>query len=300
VSAERGGLAGFAGRAEIAFGIFRRRLDAAEREEVDFLYIAGAEVVYGVAAVMTGLAILAIASARTPAHQPLKAARGLSMMIEGLRYVRDNKLVLGAISLDLVVVFFGGATALLPVFARDVLGVGTEGLGALRAAPAMGAAMVAFVFATRPLARRVGKWMFGAILVYGLSMLVFGLSSIFFLSLIALAVGGAADMVSVYVRQSLIQLATPDGMRGRVSSVSFIFISASNELGEFESGVAARFLGPVGAVLLGGVVAVATAGLWVRIFPQLWAADRIEETEEVATGASPTSKPEGAAAESSA
>ena len=181
------------------------------------------------------------------------------MIFAGLRYVRDNKIVLGAISLDLVVVFFGGVTALLPVFARDILHVGTEGLGFLRAAPALGAGIVAFLLATRPLSRRVGLWMLGAVAIYGAAMLGFAVSTLFWVSMGMLAITGAADMISVFVRQSLIQLATPDAMRGRVSSVSFIFISGSNELGEFESGVAARFLGPVGAVLLGGTVAILTA-----------------------------------------
>lgn len=243
------------------------------------LFAFGAEVVFGTAFTMTVAAIIAIAFAATPAHVPDKAARGFAMAIEGLRYVRDNKLVLGAISLDLVVVFFGGAIALLPVFARDILGIGAEGLGLLRAAPAMGAAVIAAGFAWRPLTRRVGKWMFGSIVIYGLAMLVFGLSTVFWLSMLALAISGAADMISVYVRASLIQLATPDRMRGRVSSVSYIFISASNELGEFESGVAARLLGPIGAVLLGGVVAVGTAGLWIRLFPALWRADRISDVD---------------------
>ncbi len=246
-----------------------------------FLYLAGAQAVYGVAAAMTLLAVVVILMMKTPRHEPAKNARGLAMMREGLAYVRDNRLVLGAISLDLVVVFFGGAVALLPVFAKDILGVGAGGLGLLRAAPAAGAVIVAAALAAAPLKRRVGRWMFGAIAVYGLSMLAFGLSTMFWLSMLALAISGAADMISVYVRQSLIQLSTPDYMKGRVASVSFIFISASNELGEFESGVAARFLGPVGAVLLGGGVALTAAGLWTRVFSELWRADEIERTEEI-------------------
>ena len=242
-----------------------------------FLFILGAEVVYGVASAMIAIAILVIAFAKTPVHTPKADARGFAMVIEGLKYVRDNKTVLGAISLDLVVVFFGGAIALLPVFAKDILHVGAEGLGLLRAAPAFGAALVALFLASAPLKRRVGRWMFGAIAIYGVSMLVFGASTAMWLSLITLAIGGGADMVSVYVRQSLIQLATPENMRGRVSSVSFIFISASNELGEFESGVAARFLGPVGAVFLGGGVALITAGLWIKLFPQLWTANGFQD-----------------------
>lgn len=245
------------------------------------LYVLGPQVVYSVSVVMVVMAIIAISTAKTPKHEPVAGARGFAMMLEGLRYVRDNKIVLGAISLDLVVVLFGGVTALLPVFARDVLHIGAEGLGVLRASPAVGAAFVAFALAIRPLSRRVGAWMLGAIAIYGLGTLIFALSGQFWLSAAALAITGAADMISVYVRQSLIQFATPDAMRGRVSSVSFIFISASNELGEFESGVAARFLGPVGAVVLGGAVAIATAAAWFKLFPQLAQADRLEDTPEI-------------------
>ncbi|MEQ8178024.1 MAG: MFS transporter, partial [Amphiplicatus sp.] len=241
------------------------------------LYIGGPHAVYWAAAAMIATSIGAIATAETPKQKRIEGVNGVAMAIEGLRYVRDNKIVLGAISLDLVVVLFGGATALLPIFARDILHVGSEGLGALRAAPAAGAALIAFMLATKPLSRQVGPWMLGAVAIYGAAMLAFAFSTLFWLSLAALAISGAADMISVYVRQSLIQFATPDGMRGRVSSVSFIFISASNELGEFESGVAARFLGPVGAVVLGGIVALATAAAWLKLFPQLSRANRFED-----------------------
>ncbi|NNE41614.1 MAG: MFS transporter [Marinicaulis sp.] len=242
-----------------------------------FLYIAGPDVVYAVAGVMTVIAIGLFSLAKTPKHEPDNSKRSLALIFEGIRYVRDNKIVLGAISLDLVVVFFGGVTALLPVFARDILHIGAEGLGILRAAPAAGAVVVAFLLARRSLTRKVGTWMLGAIAVYGVAMLGFAFSKLFWLSCAALVVTGAADMISVYVRQSLIQLATPDKMRGRVSSVSFIFISASNELGEFESGVAARFLGPVGAVILGGCVSLACAASWFKFFPGLAKADRFED-----------------------
>lgn len=242
-----------------------------------FLYIGGPQLVYGMGAVLVVIAVTSLLTARTPAHVPNKQVRGLAMVFEGLRYVRDNKIVLGSISLDLVVVFFGGVTALLPVFARDVLHIGTEGLGFLRAAPAIGAGLVALMLAVKPFNRRVGFWMLSAIGVYGMAMLGFALSPYFWLSMLMLAITGAADMVSMYVRSSVMQLATPDGMRGRVSSVSFIFVSASNELGEFESGVAARFLGPVGAVLLGGVVSIFAAGAWIKLFPALARADRFED-----------------------
>ncbi|MEM6414807.1 MAG: MFS transporter [Pseudomonadota bacterium] len=259
-----------------------------------FIYALGPEYVHGTASLMSLIAIMSLSFAKTPKHKPVENARGVSMVIDGLRYIRDNKIVLGAISLDLVVVFFGGAIALLPVFAKDILGVGADGLGLLRAAPAVGAAFVALSFTIKPLTRNIGKWMFAAIVVYGASTLIFGLSNIFLLSLVALGVGGSADMISVYVRSSLVQLATPDEMRGRVSSVSFIFISASNELGEFESGVAARFLGPIGAVILGGTVAILTAGVWTRLFPQLWNADKIEDTETFLSQETPQSSRIGA------
>ena len=224
------------------------------------LYILGPSTVYLVSAGLLLLATLAIATARTPSHEKIVGQSGWKMTLQGLRYVRDNKIVLGAISLDLVVVLFGGATALLPVFARDVLMTDTVG-------------------------------MLGAIAVYGIAMIGFALSTVLLLSLIALAITGAADMISVFIRQSIIQLATPMNMRGRVSSVEFIFISASNELGEFESGVAARFLGPIGAVLMGGVLALVTAAAWFKLFPQLARTDELEHVEEDSGDATGTGKP---------
>jgi len=246
------------------------------------LAVGGLNLVYSSAFCLIAFAIVAIATAKTPAHEKLNNARGLDMVFEGLRYIGRNKIVLGAISLDLFVVFFGGVVALLPVFARDVLQVGEAGLGFLAAAPAIGALTVAFLLARRPLERHVGAWMFWAVGIFGAATLVFGFSTIFWVSFAALVVTGAADEISVYVRASLIQLATPDEMKGRVTSVSFIFISASNELGDFQSGVAARFLGPVGAVLFGGVVAIGVGLLWIKLFPQLARADRFETVEEQA------------------
>lgn len=246
------------------------------------LAFGGLNMVYAVAFALISFAILSIATAKTPPHQKLNNARGLDMVFEGVRYIGRNKIVLGAISLDLFVVFFGGVVALLPVFARDILQVGEAGLGFLAAAPALGAVTVAFLLARRPLERRVGAWMFWAVGIFGAATLVFGLSTIFWVSFAALIVTGAADEISVYVRASLIQLATPDEMKGRVTSVSFIFISASNELGDFQSGVAARLLGPVGAVLFGGVAAITVGLLWTKLFPQLARADSFEGVEEQA------------------
>lgn len=249
---------------------------------VGLLYLAGAQVVYGSAAVVSLIALVNFWLINAPQQEPIEGDSRRAMIIDGLRYVLNNRIVLGAISLDLVVVFFGGVTALLPVFARDILHVGSEGLGILRASPALGAALVGLFLASRGIRSKVGMWMLGAIVVYGLATYGFAFSNLLWLSCLMLAITGAADMISVYVRSSLIQLATPDAMRGRVSSVAFIFIAASNELGEFESGVAARFLGPVGAVVLGGSVALCSVGLWLKAFPQLARADRFDDVESLA------------------
>src|SRR5262249_7393002 len=213
------------------------------------------------------------------------------------RYVWANKIVLGAISLDLIVVLLAGAVALLPVFARDILHAGPSELGVLRSAMGAGAAIVALGLAIAPLRKRVGYWMFGATIVFGLATIVFGLSTNIWLTATALAIAGGVDMISVYVRQSLIQLATPDAMRGRVSAVSFVFISASNEFGDFESGVMARILGPVLAVVTGGVGAVIASATWMKLFPQLTNADGCESPPEggAKIQPSPEAKPATAA-----
>lgn len=192
-----------------------------------------------------------------------------AQMVEGLRYVRYNRLVLGAISLDLFAVLLGGATAMLPVFARDILHAGPEGLGHLRAAPAIGATLTATFFAVRPLKHNVGIKMLTAVGAFGGATILFGFSRSMPLSLACLAVLGAADMFSVYVRQSLIQLYTPDEMRGRVGAVSSLFISASNELGEAESGFLGALIGPVPAVIAGGFGAILVVMLWSWWFPEL-------------------------------
>lgn len=198
-----------------------------------------------------------------------RARHPIRQMIDGLHYVRTNRLVLAAITLDLFAVFLAGATALLPVYARDILQVGPEGLAQLGAAPAVGATATALLFSFRPLKTNVGAKMLWAVVVFGAATIVFGLSRSMPLSLVALAVVGSADMFSVYVRQSLIQLHTPDAMRGRVGAVSQLTISASNELGEAESGFLAALIGPVAAVVAGGVGAVAITLLYARRFPEL-------------------------------
>ena len=239
-----------------------------------FLFAADPAAPYVLATLLFAVALgalLMIGAVPRPERSELSPWRST---VEGLSYVRRNRIVLGAISLDLFAVLLGGATAMLPVFARDVLHVGVEGLGPLRAAPAAGAALTALWLTRRPLARHVGVTMFGCVALFGVATIVFAVSRSLALSLGALAVLGAADMVSVYVRSSLIQLHTPDAMRGRVSAVSMLFISASNELGEFESGLTAAWFGPVEAVLFGGIGAVLVTVAWALLFPELRRADR--------------------------
>ncbi len=194
---------------------------------------------------------------------------------EGLKYVWTTKIVLGAISLDLIVVLFAGVALLTPIFARDILNVGPEGFGLLRAAFGVGALSMAIYLARNPILRRGGLWMFGAVAAFGVCTIVFGLSKVAWISALALFIGGAADMISVNIRQTLIQLSTPDHMRGRVSSVSMLFIGASNELGEAYSGVMVRLLGPIGAAVFGGAGALAAVAGWARMFPTLRKADRL-------------------------
>ena len=220
-----------------------------------------------------------IAGATRPEPQSGSAA---AMIREGLAYIWREKIVFGAISLDLFAVLLGGAVALLPVFAEDVLKVGAHGFGLLRSGPALGAAVVAFWLGRRPIARHAGRWMFIAVAVFGVATLVFAVSRSLALSIAALAVLGAADMVSVFVRQSLVQIVTPDHMRGRVAAVSTLFIGASNELGEFETGVVARVLGPVGAAIFGGVGSLVVTGVWSQLFPQLRRADRLAAPKALA------------------
>ena len=208
----------------------------------------------------------------------------IARIIDGFAYVRRNRLVLASITLDLFAVLLAGSTALLPIFARDILHVGPTGLGALAAAMGVGAAATAIWFSIRPMDSNVGVKMLWSVVVFGLAVVVFGLSTNFLLSLAALAIGGSADMVSVYIRSSLIQLHTPDAMRGRVSAVSQLTVSASNELGEAESGILASLLGPVGAVVLGGAGAIVVTLLWARLFPELRLAKTFDPPEIPADG----------------
>ena len=237
---------------------------------------------FGFSGLLYGLSAVSVMMIRTngrPEHNP---GSRLALIREGLAYVWTNKIVFGSISLDLFAVLLGGATALLPVFAKDVLMVGPEGFGIMRAAPSIGAAVVAFWLARKPLERRAGHWMFGGVALFGLATIGFGLSKSLWLSVVMLILLGAGDMVSVFIRQTLVQIVTPDAMRGRVAAVSGLFIGASNELGEFESGLAARILGPVGAALFGGVGALIVTGAWAKMFPALRKADELHRPEEPA------------------
>lgn len=228
--------------------------------------------------VAAGLQALgAFAAGRLPPVQPPPGAIGWDALLGGLRYVRDTPILFACLSLDLFAVLLGGATALLPIYAQDVLQVGAQGYGVLRSAPAVGATAMAVLLARWPIQRRAGPRLFAAVAVFGLATMAFGLSRSFPLSVACLAVVGAADMVSVVVRQTLVQLRTPDHVRGRVSAVNFVFIGASNELGEFESGVAARWLGPVPAVVLGGLGTLAVVAVWAWRFPDLRRADRLDD-----------------------
>ncbi len=227
--------------------------------------------VFAVCALLGGAATPFVLAIRWPegrlgASEPNPAERSASA---GLRYIWSNKVVLGAISLDLFAVLLGGVTALLPIFARDILHVGPMGLGLLRAGPAVGAILVGMLLAVFPLKRRVGVKMFACVAGYGAATLVFALSTSYLVSMAALAALGAFDVVSMVVRQTLVQIATPNEMRGRVAAVNFLFIGASNQLGEFESGFAAAFLGAVGAAVLGGCGTLAIVAIWAVLFPHL-------------------------------
>ncbi len=204
----------------------------------------------------------------------------LAMILGGFTYVWANKLVLGAVSIDLLAVLFGGVMGLLPVFASDILHVGPDGLGLMRAMPAVGSLLVGLLLTQIATPRYMGPMFFGSLVLFGLSIVGFSLSETFWLSLLALGIYGAADMISVYIRQTLVQIATPDGMRGRVSAVNSVSINASNELGDFRAGVMAGGIGTVPAVLLGGVVTVGVTVLWWRLFPGIRRIDRLDDLVE--------------------
>lgn len=236
----------------------------------------GPALVYAIAACCS-LGALSFLATMPPLAAPRGAPPTWHSVLAGVRYVWNNQIVLGAISLDLFAVLLGGATALLPIYARDILRLGPLALGSLRSAPAFGAAATGIALAVRPIERRAGAKMLACVAVFGAATVVFGLSRSFLLSLAALAVVGASDMVSVVVRSSLVQLATPDAMRGRVSAVNMVFIGASNELGEFESGLTAQWLGAVASVVVGGVGTLLVVALWLWRFPRLGRVDRLHD-----------------------
>jgi MFS family permease len=213
---------------------------------------------------------------RTTEPEADKDAATADDIFAGVRFIRNNPAILGTISLDLFAVLFGGVTALLPIYARDILDAGPFGLGILRAAPAVGALFMTAILARHAINQRVGLRMFQAVIVFGVATIVFALSHWIWLSVVALAVLGAADTISVVIRFSLVQLSTPNDMRGRVGAVNFLFINASNYLGQFESGVAAALFGTIASAVIGGVATVAIALIWMRLFPSLRQVERLE------------------------
>jgi MFS family permease len=246
-----------------------------------FIYLLGPMFTYALAATffaVAGVLTFVLGGRRIDRAAAIAASR-LERVKEGIAFVWNRPVVLGAISLDLFAVLLGGAVALLPVYARDILHTDVFGLGVLRSAQAVGAAVMAFSLARWPIERKSGSRMFGSVAIFGIATIVFGLSTNFYLSFAALFITGAADMVSVFIRSALIQYSTPDHMRGRVSAVSMLFIGASNELGEFESGTTAAWFGTVQAVVIGGLGTLGVVGVWMWLFPPLRTVDRLREVE---------------------
>ena len=255
-----------------------------------FLYLAGPTVVYGVSAAFYLLSALMVLAVEQRFDKSMRKPVTRESLFAGFTFIWSQPVILGAISLDLFMVLLGGATALMPIFAGEILAVGPWGLGLLRAAPGVGAMLTALVFAVRPLRRRVGRWMFLAAAGFGLCTIGFGLSTNLWVSLAVLVLLGASDMINIVIRQSIVQLDTPDAMRGRVSSVNGVFVGASNRLGEFESGITAAWLGAVPATVLGGVGTLLVAALWLRWFPALWNRDGLQRSSHGAASgrAAPT------------
>jgi hypothetical protein len=247
------------------------------------LFAVHSELVYGAAAALSMVAFVGALLLRAGRDGAGGTSPDLASVLGGVRLIRRTPVLFGAISLDLFAVLFGGAVALLPVFAKDVLDVGPAGLGLLRAAPAVGALIAAIVLTRRPIRNRAGRTLLTVVGAYGVTIVIFGLSTTMWLSLLALAVGGGVDMVSVVLRQTILPLVTPDEIRGRVNAVEMVFISASNELGAFESGVAAALVGAVPAVVIGGVLTIAIAVGWTRFFPALARVDRLDDLRPAET-----------------
>ena len=244
------------------------------------LYLAGPKTVYMVSGALLLIATLLMTRTRSTSQIKSSGPATWHTVLEGMRFVKSRPIILGAISLDLFAVLFGGATALLPAYAKDVLQAGPTSLGLLRTAPGVGAALCSVVLAVRPIRRHVGPFMFGGVALFGVATLVLGSTSSLPIAMGALFLLGVGDMVSVYIRHLLVQYETPDAIRGRVSAVSAVFIGASNELGEFESGLAAGWLGTVRAIIVGGVATLVVTGLWAWIFPVLSRMDRFPHHEK--------------------
>jgi hypothetical protein len=241
------------------------------------IYIAGATAVYACCTALLLLATSLSLGVRYSHHISHNAVSWHSTLA-GFAFVWRKKVLFGALSLDLFAVLLGGATALLPIYAKDILDTGPEGLGFLRAAPSVGSLLMSLALMRWPLRRRVGRTLLASVAIFGLANLVFGLSTYMGLSLLALAIAGAADSISVVIRQTIMQLDTPDEIRGRVSAVNSIFIGGSNQLGEFESGALAEAVGPVASVVIGGLGTLAVAALWFRLFPGLAQRDSLEKS----------------------
>jgi MFS family permease len=243
-------------------------------------YLAGPKTVYMISSTMLLCAVIMMCLVKSVKQPSNRAPATWHTVLEGLRFVWSRPVVLGAMSLDLFAVLFGGATALLPALAHDVLHIGPSGLGMLRTAPGAGAAVCSIALAFFPITRRVGLWMLGGVAVFGVGTLVLGATTSFIVALVALVCMGAGDMISVYVRHLLVQYETPDEIRGRVSAVNSVFIGASNELGEFESGVTAGWMGLTRAVLFGGLATLAVTGSWFVLFPKLSRMDRFPHEDK--------------------
>jgi MFS family permease len=240
-----------------------------------FVYVGGPAIAYGTCAAIFVVSMACALAIHKVHVKKAKEPVSLATIFAGFSFLARQPVVLGAISLDLFAVVLGGVTALLPIYAKDILQTGPWGLGLLRAAPAIGALILAVILARAPLDRHAGRWLFSGVAIYGVSILVFAFSTSLVVAMLALAVSGAGDMVSIVVRQTLVQLETPDDMRGRVSAVNATFISTSNQLGEFRAGSTAALLGPVGSAIVGGVGTLVVVGLWIRLFPQLARRDRL-------------------------
>ncbi|GAB3677603.1 MFS transporter [Salinisphaera aquimarina] len=246
------------------------------------VYLLGPSIAYALCAILFASAALAVGLIRRPlpARADTSRQNAFARFTAGIVYVRTRPIILGAISLDLFAVLLGGATALLPVYAHEILHTGPAGLGLLRSAVAVGAFTMGIYLGRNSLTRHAGRTMFAAVAIFGAATIVFGVSTSFLLSFVALMIMGASDMISVFVRSTLIQLATPDAMRGRVNAVNMLFIGASNELGEFESGVTAALFGTVGAVVIGGAGTLAVVGAWMLLFPALRRVDRLSDVAQ--------------------